>query len=69
MINRQKIIQELNLHSVGHKGWFSGMQCPWCGHEDKFGINLSNNIGIVGEQVVLSMGRCVNYFLRLIVQI
>jgi Zn ribbon nucleic-acid-binding protein len=45
MINRQKIIQELNLHSVGHKGWFSGMQCPWCGHEDKFGINLSNNIG------------------------
>jgi hypothetical protein len=42
-LNIPKIIDELDLRSTGTKGWLGGIECPWCGKSEKFGIKLNED--------------------------
>lgn len=46
-VDRNRVIEALNLRSFGAKGWLSSKQldCPICGKRDKIGIYLDNKGG------------------------
>ena len=39
IVQKDRLIEILNLRRVGSKGWYSG-DCPFCGKQDKFGVNF-----------------------------
>lgn len=41
--DRERIIKELGLRSMGTKGWLIGATCPTCNKKDKFGIIIPEN--------------------------
>lgn len=47
-INKERVIQELNLKSFGGKGWMNSelTKCPVCGRSDKFGILFTETGGV-----------------------
>lgn len=65
-MNKEEIIQELNLKSFGSKGWMgsSTLICPECGRSDKSGIIFTENSAKF-HCMRCSIGMYVNKYLKL----
>jgi hypothetical protein len=42
-VKSQRIIDELGLRATGNRNWYNGIQCPFCGRRDKFGLCIDSN--------------------------